>query len=304
MKFEKGVDVKWIAEFTGSEILGDDTQIVQGINEIHKVEPGDLTYVDVEKYYNKCLQSAATFIIINKKIDVPAGKVLLYNENPFLAYNGLVGYFTASHAFEKESDAIIPDSSWVHPSVVIGQHCSIGEHCIIYPNVVLYDNTIIGDNVIIHSGAIIGADAFYYKKNKQNAVHYTKMISCGRVIIENDVEIGACTTIDKGVSGDTIIGAGTKIDNHVHIGHGVTLGKNVLIAAQVGIGGKTKVEDDVMIWGQVGINKDVVIGQGAELLAQSGVASSLEGGEKYFGSPAGPAKSVMKQLMYLKNIIK
>lgn len=304
MKFEKGIDIKWIAEFTQSEILGEDDKVVLGINEIHKVTLGDLTYVDVEKYYGKCLSSDASFILINKKVEVPEGKTLLFNENPFQAYNALVQHFIPKNAFLQNVSPVIAESCWVHPTVVIGDNCVIGENCYIHPHVVLYDNTIIGDNVIIHSGAIIGADAFYYKKNVQNAVQYTKMLSCGRVVIESDVEIGACTTIDKGVSGDTVIGQGTKIDNHVHIGHGVVLGKNVLIAAQVGIGGKTIIDDEVMIWGQVGINKDVYIGKKAELLAQSGVASSLEGGQKYFGSPAGPAKQMMRQMAYLKNVIK
>lgn len=304
MKFEKEVDLEWIAELTKSEIIGSCSWPVTGINEIHKVESGDLTYVDVEKYYDKCLSSEATFILINKRINAPEGKVLLFNENPFKAYNAIVAYFTREHAFLADFVDSCEDSSWIHPSAVIGRDCIIGQNCQIHPNVVIYDNTIICDNVIIHSGAIIGADAFYYKKNTQNDIHYTKMLSCGRVVINNDVEIGACTTIDKGVSGDTIIGAGTKIDNHVHIGHGVVIGKNVLIAAQVGIGGKTKVDDGVMIWGQVGINKDVHIGENAELLAQSGVANDLDGGKKYFGSPAQPARQMMKQIAFLKEVIK
>lgn len=301
MKFDTPLEVKWIAEFTKSKIIGNATLQVLGINEIHKVQPGDLTYVDVEKYYKKCLESDATFIFINKEIEAPEGKVLLYHSNPFEAYNSVVKYFIPLHSFEKNEKNEIGEGTWIHPTVVIGENCKIGKNCIIYPNVVLYDNTIIEDNVIIHSGAIIGADAFYYKKNAKDEIHYTKMLSCGSVIIRSNVEIGACTTIDKGVSGDTIIGHGTKIDNHVHIGHGVVIGKNVLIAAQVGIGGKTIIEDGVMIWGQVGINKDVRIGKNAELLAQSGVASSLEGGQKYFGSPAGPARQMMKQMMYIKN---
>ncbi|HEY0274342.1 MAG TPA: UDP-3-O-(3-hydroxymyristoyl)glucosamine N-acyltransferase, partial [Chitinophaga sp.] len=133
-------------------------------------------------------------------------------------------------------------------------------------------------------------------------VQYDKMESCGRVVIEDFVEIGACCTVDKGVSGDTIIGKGTKMDNQIHIGHGVVIGRNCLIAAQVGIAGKTIIEDEVIIWGQVGISKDLTIGKGAVLNAQSGVPSSLPGGKVYFGTPALDAKEKMKELAWVKRI--
>src|SRR5580765_1095685 len=128
------------------------------------------------------------------------------------------------------------------------------------------------------------------------------MLSCGRVIIHNDVEIGASCTIDKGVSSDTIIGEGTKLDNHIHIGHDTVIGKNCLFAAQVGIAGVVTIEDDVILWGQVGVNKDLVIAKGAVVYAQSGVASSLEGGKVYFGSPVQEAKTMMKQLAFMKRL--
>jgi UDP-3-O-[3-hydroxymyristoyl] glucosamine N-acyltransferase len=128
------------------------------------------------------------------------------------------------------------------------------------------------------------------------------MLSCGRVVIENDVEIGANCTIDRGVSGDTIIGAGTKLDNLVHIGHDTVVGKNCLFAAQVAIAGATTIEDGVILWGQVGVNKTLTIGKGAEVYAQSGVGGNLEGGKKYFGSPVEDALTKKKELVWIKRI--
>jgi len=304
MKFEKPVSVKWVAEFIGAELYGDTEQLATGINEIHKVQKGDISFVDFEKYYNASLNSAATIIIINKKVDCPAGKTLLVTDEPFTAYIKLVKHFRPFEAAMKpiSDSAIIGEGTHLQPGVFVGNHVRIGANCLIHPNVTIYDHTIIGDNVIIHAGTVIGADAFYFKRRKDREVQYDKMESCGRVIIESDVEIGAGCTIDKGVSGDTIIGRGTKFDNHIHIGHGAVIGKNCLFAAQVGIGGKAIIEDEVILWGQVGVSKDLTIGKGAIVLAQSGVPSSLEGGKTYFGSPVQDAKQKMKELNWIKRI--
>jgi UDP-3-O-[3-hydroxymyristoyl] glucosamine N-acyltransferase len=164
------------------------------------------------------------------------------------------------------------------------------------------DHCIIGNNCIIQAGTIIGSDAFYYNKKTNRDVHYKKMLSCGRVVIENDVEIGAGCTIDRGVSSDTFIGAGTKIDNLVHIGHDTIVGKNCLFAAQVGVAGATTIKDGVILWGQVGVSKTLTIGAGTEIYAQSGVAGDLEGGKKYFGSPVQEASVKMKELVWMKRI--
>jgi UDP-3-O-[3-hydroxymyristoyl] glucosamine N-acyltransferase len=170
---------------------------------------------------------------------------------------------------------------------------------VLHPGVVVYDHCIIGDRVTIHAGTIIGADAFYYKRRPTG---YDKMVSCGRAIIEDDVEIGASCTIDKGVSGDTIIGQGTKFDNMVHIGHDTVIGRNCLFAAQVGVAGVVRIEDDVILWGQVGVQKDLVIGKGAVVLGQSGVPKSLKGGVTYFGSPVREAREKMKELAMIKRL--
>jgi len=304
MKFEKPVPVQWIAEFTGAKLIGNKDQEATGINEIHKVTAGDISFVDFEKYYNACLTSAATVIIINKEVSCPEGKTLLVTDEPFNAYVKLVKHFRPFEpSYKMISDsAVIGEGTHLQPGVFVGNHVRIGSNCLIHPNVTIYDHCVIGDNVIIHAGCVLGADAFYYKRRKSDEVQYNKMDSCGRVVIEDDVEIGAGTTIDKGVSGDTIIGRGTKLDNHIHIGHGAVIGKNCLFAAQVGIGGKAIIEDEVILWGQVGVSKDLTIGKGAVVLAQSGVPASLEGGKTYFGSPVVDAKTKMRELGWIKRI--
>lgn len=304
MNLAAPVSVQWLAEFIGAKLLGNETQLATGINEIHKVRPGDISFVDFEKYYDKCLNSPATIIIINKEVAAPEGKTLLVCQDPFSAYVKLVTHFRPFEPAGKmvSDSALIGEGTMLQPGVFVGNHVKIGAGCLIHPNVTIYDHCEIGDNVIIHSGTVVGADAFYFKRRKERASQYDKLESCGRVIIEDDVEIGAGCTIDKGVSGDTIIGQGTKLDNQIHIGHGVVIGRNCLIAAQVGIAGKTIIEDEVILWGQVGVNKDLTIGKGAVVYAQSGVPASIEGGKVYFGSPVVEAKEKMKEFGWIKRI--
>lgn len=304
MKFETPIPVTEIAALTGAQLKGNTTLMATGINEIHKVTPGDISFVDFEKYYNACLHSAATIIIINKDVEVPPGKAILVTDDPFSAYVGLVKRFRpfVPQTQPVSDSALIGEGTHISPGAVVGHHVTIGRNCIIHPNVTIYDHTVIGDNVIIHSGTTIGADAFYFKKRATREVMYDKLESCGRVIIESDVEIGANCTVDKGVSGDTIIGRGTKLDNMVHIGHGAVIGRNCLFAAQVGIGGKAIIEDNVILWGQVGVNKDLTIGKGAVVFAGSGVKDSIEGGKNYFGSPVEEARTKMKELAWIKRI--
>lgn len=289
MKLTKTTTTKAIADLIGGEVLGDPDKVVSGINEIHKVESGDLTFVDVEKYYRKVLKSAANTILINKKIEWPEGKTLIYVEDPFSAYNKLVRHFAPFQALNQtiSDTAVVHPSAIIEPNVVLGHHVTVGAYSRIRANAVIHDNTKIGANVIIHSGTIVGTDAFYYKSRPD---HLEKMLSCGRVIIEDHVEIGACCTIDRGVSGDTIIGEGTKLDNQVHVGHGVVIGKRCIIAAQVGIAGKTILCDGVKLWGQVGVSARLRIGDGVEVFAQSGVSSNLKANKQYFGAPAIEAK--------------
>lgn len=304
MRFDRPIPVTEIAKMIGAEIIGEGEGAATGINEIHKVEEGDLVFVDHPKYYQKCIQSAATFIIINQRTEFPPHKALLLVDDPFEAYLKIVQHFRPFQPLNKNlsETAIVGEDTIIMPGVVLGNHVTVGKQSVIYPNVVIMDHCTIGDNVIIQAGSIIGSDAFYYNKKTNRDVHYKKMTSCGRVLIENDVEVGANCTIDRGVSGDTVIGAGTKLDNMVHIGHDTIVGKNCLFAAQVAIAGATTIEDGVILWGQVGVNKTLTIGKGAEVYAQSGVGSNLEAGKKYFGSPVEDAMSKKKELVWVKRI--
>ncbi|HEU5167602.1 MAG TPA: UDP-3-O-(3-hydroxymyristoyl)glucosamine N-acyltransferase [Chitinophagaceae bacterium] len=304
MRLDKPVPVKWLADFIGAEITGNSDASATGINEIHKVEKGDIVFVDHPKYYDTCINSAATIIIINKKTGVPDGKTLLIVGDPFEAYLKLVNHFRPFTPSSKSisDSASIGENTVIMPNSFIGNHVTIGNDCIIHPNVTILDHCLIGNNVIIQAGTVIGSDAFYYNKKTTRDIHYKKMNSCGRVVIEDFVEIGANCTFDRGVSGDTVIGAGTKIDNLVHIGHDTEVGKNCLFAGQVGIAGATKIEDNVILWGQVGVSKTLTIGKGATVYAQSGVKDSIDGGKVYFGSPVEDAREKMKEFVWIKRI--
>jgi UDP-3-O-[3-hydroxymyristoyl] glucosamine N-acyltransferase len=305
MRFPSPVKLEWIASLTGAEVIGDVNAEATGINEIHKVEKGDLVFVDHPKYYDKCLKSEASFIIINSKdIEVPKGKALLFCTEPFEAYQTILRHFKPFTPSAKaiSDTALIAEGTIVQPNVFIGNNVKIGKSCIIQPNVSILDDTEIGDNCIIQSGTVIGSDAFYYNTKKNREVWYKKMANGGKVILEDDVEIGANCTIDRGVSSETRIGRGTKLDNLVHIGHDTVVGKNCLFAAQVAIAGATTIEDGVILWGQVGVSKTLTIKAGAEVFAQSGVGSTLEGGKKYWGSPVEEAMLKKKELVWVKRI--
>ncbi len=305
MKFPQPVSIQWIAELINAETIGNTASQAYGINEIHKVEEGDVCFVDHPKYYDACLNSAATHIIINtKNVSIPKEKNLLVTEKPFEAYLKIVNHFRPFHATKnlQNENAVVGERTVIMPNVFIGVDVKIGSDCIIHPNVMLMDYTEIGNNVIIQSGTVIGSDAFYYNTKKDREVWYKKMQSCGNVIIEDDVEIGANCTIDRGVTASTRIGKGTKMDNLVHIGHDTNVGCNCLFAAQVGIAGACVIEDGVTLWGQVGVSKTLTIGKNAVILAQSGVPSSLDGNKTYFGYPAVDAQQKRKEFVWIKRI--
>ena len=275
-----------------------------GINEIHRVETGDLAFVDHPKYYRTCIESAASFIIIDRETDFPEGKVLLVVDQPFEAYLTIVRRYRSAPVQTDmiSGDAVISEGTILHPGVCIGAQVSIGRDCVIHPNVTIRDHCIIGDRVVIQSGSVIGSEPFYYNAKRQRDVWYKRMESCGRVIIEDDVEIGASCTIDRGVTHDTRIGAGTKMDNMVHIGHDTIIGRNCLFAAQVAVAGAVEIGEGVILWGQVGVSKTLTIGAHAVVLSQSGVAGSLEGGRTYFGTPAMDALQKKRELVWVKRI--
>ena len=301
MKLNRPYSLSEIASLINAEYDGDPDFKILGINEIHVVEPGDLTFVDHPKYYDKALQSKATTIIINKKVERPAGKALLFSDDPFTAYMKLVKKFRPFIPGTKmvSDTAETGKGTVIQPGVFIGEHVKIGENCIIHANVSIYDHTVIGNDVIIHSGTVLGADAFYFQKRTTKTI---KFETCGRVVIRDHVEIGANCTIDKGVSGDTIIDEYTKFDNHIQIGHDTYVGKRCLFASAVIVGGVVHIENDVILWGQVAVNKDLVIGSGAVVLGTSAIDKSLEGNKVYFGAPAEEVRKKWKELALIRRL--
>ncbi|MCB0762495.1 MAG: UDP-3-O-(3-hydroxymyristoyl)glucosamine N-acyltransferase [Flavobacteriales bacterium] len=301
MDIRPGQTVRQLAEFLGCRYVGNPEHMVTGINEIHRVRTGDLVFVDHPKYYDKALHSAATTVLIDKEVDCPEGKALLISESPFNDFNRLTRHFNPFNPWESDrgEDVKIGEGTHLYPNVVLGNRVTIGRDCVIHAGVVIHDHTVIGDRVVIHANTVLGADAFYYQKKEGS---YKKMHTCGRVIVHDDVEIGALCTVDKGVTADTIIGAGTKMDDHVHIGHDTVIGKNCLFAAQVGIAGCVTVEDDVVLWGQVGVVSDIVLGKGAVVLGQSGLMHDLEPGKTYLGSPAQEARDKWKEMALIRKL--
>ncbi|WP_426430390.1 UDP-3-O-(3-hydroxymyristoyl)glucosamine N-acyltransferase [Winogradskyella sp. HB-48] len=301
MKFPRQFSLKEIANLIGTEYVGSDDFPILGMNEIHVVEPGDIVFVDHPKYYDKALQSAATIVLINKEVDCPEGKALLISDDPFRDFNKLTLHFKPfkSANVSIAEDAKIGEDTIIQPNCFIGHNVTIGKNCVIHSNVSIYDDTVIGDNVIIHANTVLGGSAFYYKKRPEG---FDQLKSGGRVVIENNVDIGAGCTIDKGVTGDTTIKEGTKIDNQVQIGHDTVIGRKCLIASHVGIAGCTVVEDEVTIWGQVGITSGVTIGTKAVISAKAGVSKSLEGHKSYFGIPADDIRSKYKEIASIKKI--
>jgi UDP-3-O-[3-hydroxymyristoyl] glucosamine N-acyltransferase len=302
MKILPVLTLKTVADMVQAKsYIGNDDFVISGINEIHMVEAGDITFVDHPKYYDKALNSAATTVIINKEVECPEGKALIISDDPLNAYLTIV---KKMRPFEASAQAIsstaeIGEGTDIQPGCFIGNHVKIGKNCLIHANVSIYDHSVIGDNVIVHSGSVIGADAYYFQKRKEG---FVKMESCGRVIIEDKVEVGAQCAIDKGVSGDTIIGEDTKMDNHCQIGHDTQVGKRCLIGAFAAIAGVTKIEDDVTIWARVAINKDLVIGKGCTILATSAVGNDLEPGKTYFGAPAVEAGNAWREIAAVRQL--
>lgn len=305
MKLLAPVSVAWLSKLTNAEIIGNQHLEITGVNEIHQVEKGDIVFVDHPKYYNTCLNSEASCIIINdKNVTVPEGKALLFCTDPFEAYIKIVTHFKPFIPCTKaiSDDAIIGEGTIIMPHVFIGPNVKIGKNCVLHPSVSILSDTIIGDDVIIQANTVIGSDAFYYNTKKNRQDWYKKLLSCGRVVIQDKVEIGAGCTIDRGVSGDTIIGRGTKIDNLVHIGHDTQIEANCLFAAGVGIAGGVQIKSGVTLWGQVGVSKTLTIGENSVVLGQAGVTGSLAGNKVYMGFPAEDASVKRRELVWIKRI--
>jgi UDP-3-O-[3-hydroxymyristoyl] glucosamine N-acyltransferase len=277
MKLFQPHTIKEIADFLGCEFKGNPDHLVEGINEIHTVEKGDLVFVDHPKYYDKALESSATTILIDKPVEYPEGKALIISTHPFDDFNRLLKHFKPRLSLKSN----------------VGDNTFIDNTAEIYPNVT------IGNNVIIGSNTVIGHSAFYYKKKTKG---FDRLHTCGGVVLKKNAEIGALCTIDAGVTANTVIGEGTKLDNQVHVGHDSIIGKHCLLAANVGVAGCVHIHDRVTLWGQVGCAHDIVIGEGAIVFAQSGISKSLAGGKTYFGSPAKDIRLAYREIAAIRKL--
>ena len=314
MPENKSISLKKLAEELGGELIGGDgNQLVSNIADVEQAKEGDLAFIikkRSEPLLEKTKASCAVVPLQIKKANIPiikcknpnlafkkAAELVLsntkkssnqINKTASIAKNVKIGKDVdiGAHAVI-EDGASIGDGTIIYPNSYVGHSSSLGEKCIIYPNVTICDNTKIGNEVILHPGVVIGADGFGYELTEKG---HEKIPQIGRVILENNVEIGACATVDRGKIADTIIGHGTKIDNLVQIAHNVKIGKNCVIAAQCGISGSVKVGDNVMMGGQVGIADHLEIGDNAILAAQAAIMKSVLSNTIMWGKPARPFK--------------
>ena len=325
-----------IANAVGARLVGEGHIEVSGVASIESASSQDLVFVENEKYLSAALQSPACAVIAPEfAASAGAGRPLLISDHPKLAFARAARILLESPRAEAQAGSVHP-TAVIHPSASLGSGvsvdayavigelsqigagsrvgagCSIGADvkvgaaCEIYPNVSIYSGTTISDRVIVHAGAVLGSDGFGYVRDRTTG-RYEKFPQVGRLIIEEDVEIGANATIDRGALDETRICRGTKIDNLVHIGHNCQIGEDVVIAAQTGISGSVVVEKNVVIAGQVGIAEHVRIEEGVIVGAQGGVPSNkiLRGkGVLFWGTPARPIRDYLKQLATLARLAK
>jgi UDP-3-O-[3-hydroxymyristoyl] glucosamine N-acyltransferase len=308
-----------IAEVVGGRLIGDGSIEVTGVAPLDRASRRDLSFLGVAKYASMFTASQAGVVLVSPELAETAGQVnaRIIVDRPQEALLALLPRFHRQAAappgihqtavigtgVQLGRDvsvgpyAILGDGVVLGEGTVVGPHCvvgagvSIGRQCHLYPSVTIYSGSVIGDRVTLHAGARIGSDGFGYV---QRDGQHLKIPHVGRCVIEDDVEIGSNTTIDRGSIDDTVIGAGTKIDNLVQIAHNVRIGRLCLIMAQVGIAGSVRVEDGVMLLGQVGISGHHTIGKGARIAAQGGVFGDIPAGETWSGYPARPHKEALR----------
>jgi len=323
--------VKELAEAIGARVIGDDHVELSGVASITSARVRDIVFVEDEKHLQSALQSNATAVITGSFAENAASsKPLLIASNPRLAFDRASQLLSANLRRQEGThpsavvlpsakiaesvvidpwtfvgeNAAIGNRTWIGAGSVIGRDVSIGEDCKIYPRVTIYPGTRIGNRVIVHAGAVLGSDGFGYVCDPAKG-GYEKFPQIGQLIIEDDVEIGANTTIDRGALETTRIGRGTKIDNLVHIGHNCQIGENVIIAAQAGFSGSIRIEDNVILGGQVGIGEHAHIGEGVMIGGQGGVLPKkiLRGkGIAFWGTPAKPLREYLKSLAVLAKL--
>jgi UDP-3-O-[3-hydroxymyristoyl] glucosamine N-acyltransferase len=321
-----------IAEAVDARLQGDGSVEVGGVASIESASRHDLVFVEEEKHLSRALQSGAGAVIAGEFAAKSTGKPLLISRYPkltfaraarFLQDGNRDGSSAGIHATAVVhssvrvatgvavdayavigADAEIGESTRIGAGSVIGRGVKIGRGCEIYPMVTIYAGTTLGDRITVHAGAVLGSDGFGYVREAKSG-RYEKFPQVGRLVIEDDVEIGANTTIDRGALEETRIGRGTKIDNLVHIGHNCRLGQNVVIAAQTGLSGSIVIENDVVLGGQVGIGEHARIEEGVMLGGQGGVLPNkvLRGkGVAFWGTPAQPVREYLKQLAALARL--
>ncbi len=313
-----------IAKHVRGEILGDSTTPITGFAPADSAKRGDLTFAETDAYFAAAEASAASAVLIAGD-RTSATKTLIRVKNARVAFARVLPLFFAEPVLEgqRHPTAVIPNSSSVDETAYVGPHCVIGEHCRIearavllggnhlgdkcvvgedsklFPNVVLYAQTQVGKRVRLHAGCVIGSDGFGYVFD---AGAHQKVLQVGHVIIGDDVEIGANTTVDRGAIGSTVIGKGTKVDNLVQIAHNVQLGEHGIVCAHVGISGSTKVGNYSVLAGQVGLAGHLKIGNQVTVAAQSGVMHDIPDGEKWLGSPAQPDRTTKRQWLALHQL--
>ncbi len=307
---------------------------ISGAGSLQGAKSDEISFISNSKYLKYLSETKACAVIMDYeslKLELPSGIkfLILDSKNPYLAFAKATQLFSGKDSLDKtvskdflqyarvDKTALISENSILYPGVfvdagsVIGKDCNImsnvfigknvkiGDSVKIYPNVTVYDNSKIGNNCIIHSGSVIGSDGFGYARDKNG---YVKIIHSGYVILDDDVELGANVTVDRGVADFTKIGRGTKIDNLSQIAHNVIIGSNCVIAAQTGIAGSSEVGDNVTIGGQVGIAGHIRVGNGVIIAAQSGVAHNIKDNDIISGSPAFSIKDWRSSVVLFKRL--
>ena len=314
-----------LAEYIGGTVVGDPTVKIKGVMGIDDAQEGHITFISNEKYIKKIHHTKASAIIVSPKLKTAKGNLLVCN-NPYLAFAKLVellmykkpayikgiddsakiaktvriGHDVSICAYVNVGEnARIGDRVVLHPCVYIGDNCLIGDDTIIYPNTVIYNDTIIGKRVTIHSCTVIGSSGFGYAPDGES---YYKIPQSGIVVIEDDVDIGANTTINRAVLGETIIRKGTKIDSQVIISHNVEVGENTLIVSQVGIAGSSKIGKHVTLAGRSGILGHTKIGDNVTVGGYSGVTKDIPDNETYLGTPALPIQRMRRCYVIIEKL--
>ncbi len=301
--------VEEIARLINGEIIGDTATQIHNVGSIESAKEGEMAFAFSKEHLERLEQTNASCVVVPQEFNLPSKKTLIKTPNPREAFINLLNqlYKPEKTGAGIHEQAIISKSAKlgkdvsIGPGTVIGDNVIIGGNTVIYANVTIYHDCIIGKNVIIHSGTVIGSDGFGFIQ--KDGIHH-KIPQVGKVVIEDDVEIGSNCSIDRATIGETVIGKGTKLDNIIQVAHNVRIGQNVVIAGQSGIAGSAVIEDNVTIAAQVGIKDHVRIGKGVIIAAKSGVKDNVAPGKTIFGIPAKDAREMAKELAAVSKLTK